>query len=122
MPEELLNSLRSVESHFTTGTGGIKKKGFEGLSNQKSNPKRVWNKIPEEEKEKVVAIALERSEETPRQLAWHITDRYGYYISESSVYRILKSYDLVPSPKYFLRILGYRKSTRNNLTINGKNL
>ncbi len=60
--------------------------GFEGLSNRKSNPKRIWNKIPDEEKEKVVAIALELPDQSPRQLAWHITDKNGYYISESSVY------------------------------------
>ena len=76
--------------------------GFEGLSNRKSNPKRIWNKIPDEEKEKVVAIALELPDQSPRQLAWHITDNNGYYISESSVYRILKQYDLIPSPAYIV--------------------
>jgi putative transposase len=76
--------------------------GFDGLSNRKSNPKRIWNKIPDEEKEKVVAIALELPDQSPRQLAWHITDKNGYYISESSVYRILKQYDLIPSPAYIV--------------------
>ena len=76
--------------------------GFEGLSNRKSNPKRIWNRIPDEEREKVVALALELPDKSPRQLAWHITDKYGYYISESSVYRILKQYDLIPSPAYIL--------------------
>ena len=59
-------------------------------------------KIPDEEKENLITIALARPEETPRQLARHITDQYGYYISEFSVYRILKSYDLVPIPKYMV--------------------
>ena len=76
--------------------------GFEGLSNRKSNPKRIWNRIPDEEREKVVAIALELPDQSPRQLAWHITDKYEYYISESSVYRILKQYDLIPSPAYIV--------------------
>jgi transposase-like protein len=76
--------------------------GFEGLSNKKSNPKRIWNRIPDEEREKVVAIALELPDQSPRQLAWHITDKNGYYISESSVYRILKQYDLIPSPAYIV--------------------
>jgi putative transposase len=35
-----------------------------------------------------------------RQLAWQITDEQGYFISESSVYRILRSYDLSTSPAY----------------------
>jgi putative transposase len=76
--------------------------GFEGLSNRKSNPKRIWNRIPDAEREKVVAIALELPDQSPRQLAWHITDKYEYYISESSVYRILKQYDLIPSPAYIV--------------------
>ena len=45
-------------------------------------------------------IALERLEDTPRQLAWYITDKEGYFLSESSVYRILRAYDLLPSPAY----------------------
>ena len=35
-----------------------------------------------------------------REVAFHITDKEGYFISESSVYRILKSHDLVTSPVY----------------------
>jgi len=76
--------------------------GYDGLANRKPNPKKFWNRIPEVEKEQVVAIALEQPEKSPRQLAWHITDKCGYFISESSVYRILKAYDLVPSPAYIV--------------------
>ncbi|MCF8033241.1 MAG: hypothetical protein K9K66_08970 [Desulfarculaceae bacterium] len=39
---------------------------------------------------------------TPRELAWHITDSQGAFISESSVYRVLKDYDLVASPAYIV--------------------
>ena len=46
--------------------------------------------------------ALAQPELSPRELAWRITDRDGFFISESSVYRILKSYDLVTSPAYVL--------------------
>ena len=45
---------------------------------------------------------LEGPELTPRELAWYITDTQKYYISESSVYRILKSFDLIASPNYIL--------------------
>jgi putative transposase len=50
----------------------------------------------------VVDVALQKPELSPRELAWHITDREGWYISESSVYRILKAYDLVTSPNYIV--------------------
>jgi putative transposase len=74
--------------------------GYDGLANRKPAARRFWNRIPDAEKDRVVQIALERPEDSPRQLAWHITDTEGYFISESSVYRILKSFDLVTSPAY----------------------
>ena len=37
-----------------------------------------------------------------RELAWQLTDREGQFLSESSVYRILKAYDLIPSPAYIV--------------------
>ena len=74
--------------------------GYNGLANRKPTAKRFWNRIANAEKNRVVQIALERPEDSPRQLAWHITDTEGYFISESSVYRILKSFDLVTSPAY----------------------
>lgn len=76
--------------------------GYDGLADRKPEPRKFWNKIPEMVKEQVVEIALERPEQSSRELAWHITDTYGYYISESSVYRILRSHDLITSPAYIL--------------------
>ena len=74
--------------------------GYEALANHYRPPKQFWNQIPPWEKQQVVEIALEHPEKSPRELAWYITDKRGYYISESSVYRILKSHDLVTSPVY----------------------
>ena len=76
--------------------------GYDGLADRNSSPKRFWNKIPDCEKQRVRKIALEKPELTPRELAWHITDTMKYYISESSVYRILKSFDLVSSPNFIV--------------------
>ncbi len=59
--------------------------GYDGLSDRKPSPRKFWNRIPEPVKEQVVAIALEKPAQSPRELAWHITDNYGYSISESSV-------------------------------------
>ena len=74
--------------------------GYEGLARKKRN--QFWNQIPPWEKQRVVKYALERPDLSPRELACHITDKYHYFISESSVYRILKSYDLITSPAYIL--------------------
>ncbi len=76
--------------------------GYDGLADRSPGPRRFWNKIPDCEKEKVLDIALQKPELTPRELAWHITDSEHYYISESSIYRILKSFDLISSPNYIL--------------------
>ena len=63
--------------------------GYDGLADRKSSPKKFWNRIPENVKEQVVDIAPEYPEKSPRELSWVITDTREYYISESSVYRIL---------------------------------
>ena len=76
--------------------------GYDGLVNNSSSPKKFWNKIPDHVREQVVDIALEKPDKSPRELAWYITDTQGYYISESSVYRILKDYDLITSPAYIV--------------------
>lgn len=76
--------------------------GYDGLANQKSSPKKFWNRIPDQVKQQVVDIALEHPDKSPRELAWHITDTQEYFISESSVYRTLKAYDLITSPAYIV--------------------
>ena len=60
--------------------------GYEALANRYRPPKQFWNAIPPWEKQRVVKTALQYPEKSPRQLAWYITDTFGYYISESSVY------------------------------------
>jgi transposase InsO family protein len=76
--------------------------GWDGLADVKPNPKRVWNRIPDAERERIRQIALEKPDLTPRELAFHIIDNEKYYISESSVYRILKAFDLITSPAYIV--------------------
>ncbi len=77
-------------------------RGAEGLEPPARQRRRFWNQIPDEERDRVVELALSRPELTPRELAWQITDSEGWYISESSVYRILKARDLVTSPNYIV--------------------
>jgi len=40
-------------------------------------------------------LALDRPELSPRELAVTFTDSEGYFVSESSVYRLLKAHDLI---------------------------
>ena len=77
-------------------------RGYDGLAARQPQQQQFWNRIPDQVREQVVDVALEKTELSPRQLAWHLTDTQGYFISESSVYRILKGYDLVTSPVFQL--------------------
>jgi transposase InsO family protein len=74
--------------------------GYDGLADRKPGPEQCWNQIPDEVRQQVVEVALERPDQSPRQLAWHFTDEKHYFVSESSVYRILKRYDLITSPAF----------------------
>lgn len=80
--------------------------GPDGLEPTSRTPRRFWNKLPESVKEQCLEIALQYPEQSPRELAWHITDKHHYFISESSVYRLLKQYDLITSPAYILMQAG----------------
>lgn len=73
-----------------------------GPKSQKSINRRIWNKIPEEEKNQVVEIALEKPQMSSREIACYITDNNKRFISESSVYRILKARGLITAPAFVL--------------------
>ena len=92
--KQTLRELDIPSSTFYDWYGRYHENGLDGLADAEPHTKRFWNRIPDEERERVKDIALDLTEKSPRELAWHITDTFGYFISESSVYRILKSYDL----------------------------
>jgi len=58
--------------------------------------------IPPEYRSKVIDISLDRPELSPRELAYDIVDNHGFFVSESSVYRILKKANLIASPAYIV--------------------
>jgi transposase InsO family protein len=97
-----LKTLDIPKSTFYGWYQRYESEGFDGLEDRTSGPRKFWNRIPDSEREKVVKLALGSPEKTPRELAFNITDKEGYFISESSVYRILKAYDLITSPAYIV--------------------
>ena len=76
--------------------------GPEALEDRRPHPGRVWNRIPDEIRDKVVKLALDEPTLSPRELAVRFTDTERYYVSESSAYRILKDHDLVTSPAFIV--------------------
>jgi transposase-like protein len=74
--------------------------GPEALADRPSAPSRVWNRIPPDIHDQIIELALEQSELSPRELAVRFTDEKRYFVSEASVYRLLKAHDLITSPAY----------------------
>jgi len=74
--------------------------GVEALADHQSRPDRVWNRIPDDVRSQIIDLALELPELSPRELAVRFTDERKYFVSEASVYRLLKAHDLITSPAY----------------------
>ena len=74
--------------------------GLTALKDKSPKPGRVWNRIPDDIRDKVIDMALEEAELSPRELAVRFTDTQSYFVSESSVYRLLKAHDLITSPAF----------------------
>jgi len=78
------------------------KGGPEALGDRSPRPGRVWNRIPEEIRGRIIDLALEQPALSTRELAVRFTDERKYFVSEASVYRLLKAHDLIPSPAYMV--------------------
>jgi transposase InsO family protein/transposase-like protein len=76
--------------------------GIDALEDHKPRPSRVWNRLPEEKRDQIIELALNEPELSPRELAVTFTDTKGYFVSESSVYRLLKAHDLITSPAFIV--------------------
>jgi transposase InsO family protein len=101
-----LRELRINRSTFYTWYSRYLQRGRAGLEPNPSAARRYWNRIPPRVRERVVEAALADPERSPRELAWQLTDREGHFLSESSVYRILRAYDLMPSPAFIVLAAG----------------
>ena len=75
------------------------KYGKESL-NPRKRSKVQWNQIPDQIRKQIIDLALDHTDRSPRELACDMINKYGYYVSESSVYRILKSRGLIQVPAY----------------------
>ena len=97
-----LRELGTHKSTFYKWYHLYQEKGEAGFFFSPNSSRRQWNSIPEEEQKLVIDVALEASELSSRELAHKITDEQGVFISESSVYRILKKSGLVTAPSHIL--------------------
>jgi len=84
------------------------------LKDKKGGSRIPWNRIRPEEETQVLAEARASPELSCRQLALTITDSNGAYLSESTVYRILKKAGLVKPAEIigFKAAKEYRRKTK----------
>ena len=95
-----VKELNVSKSTFYSWYNKFLEGGPDALEDKKC--RSTWNKIPESYRTKVIEVALDRSEDSPREVATFMTDNSGHFISESSVYRILKAVNLITSPNHIL--------------------
>ena len=76
--------------------------GLDALGDTTPHPGSVWNRFPDETRADIIDFALEHEDLTPRELAVKYTDEKQYFVSESSVYRILKAEDLITAPAHIV--------------------
>src|SRR5215469_5613493 len=72
------------------------------LVDGKPRPRRIWNKISDKIETAIVNLALEEPDLSPRELAVNFTDTKGSFVSEATVYRLLKDHRLITSPAFIL--------------------
>jgi transposase InsO family protein len=76
--------------------------GPEALNDRSPRPDRVWNRIPDGARDNVIQLALDEPALSPRELAVRFTDSRSYFVSEASVYRLLKARHLIASPAFIV--------------------
>ena len=98
--KKTLEELQVPRSTFYSWYQRYQEHGMDGLKNKKLKVKQFWNRIPDHVRGQIVNLALEYPDESPRQLTYRFINEKAYFVSESSVYHILKGYDLIESPAF----------------------
>ena len=100
--KQTLDRLSIPRSTFYLWYNKYQLGGVDALTDKAPMPARVWNKIPDDVREQIVDLALEEPELSPRELAVRFTDTKRYFVSEASVYRLLRALDLITSPAFIV--------------------
>lgn len=98
--KQTLDRLGIPRSTFYLWYDKYQSGGVDALEDKAPMPTRVWNRIPDNVRELIIDLALEQPELSPRELAVRFTDTQKYFVSEASVYRLLKAHDLITSPAF----------------------
>ena len=94
-----LRELRIAPSTYYRWKSRYRDQGPDGLMDRSPEPRRVWNRLTTEQRRYVVRYALEHPSLSPREVATTLVDEQVMYVSESTVYRILKEAGLIKPPE-----------------------
>ena len=97
-----LGQLGVPPATFYTWYARYRAGGPEALADRPSRPDRVWNRIPDAQRMAIIDLALAEPDLSPRELAVRFTEQERYFVSEASVYRLLKAHDLITSPAFIV--------------------
>lgn len=97
MPRSLVLKYMGIPSStYYRWRNAYRHHGLAGLRDRLPVPRRVWNRVTDEERDIIIEQALRHPEEPSRQIAFQVTDTSGFSVSESTVYRVLKAKGLIP--------------------------
>ncbi len=96
---QTLKELQVAPSTYYRWRRRYAEQGLAGLADLPPVPRKVWNKLREEERQDVVHYALEHPSLSSREIATRLVDTAGWFISEATVYRILKEAGLIKPPE-----------------------
>jgi putative transposase len=77
-------------------------RGAAALEDRQSASRRVWNKLPPTVAAELLELALHEPELSAPELATAFIEQRRYFVSEASVYRLLKAHGLITSPAFIL--------------------
>ena len=102
-PHPTRRALRDLGVPKSTYYRWLSRQRRQGLEDRPGGSTPAWNRLSPQEEEVVLAAAREMPELSSRQLAVCVTDNQGFFVSESTVYRILRRGGLVKSPEMQLK-------------------
>ena len=97
-----LDPLGIPKSTFYGWYERFREGGDAALEDRRPRSGKAWNRLPDKVRDSILRLALEKPELSARELAVRYTEQYRYFVSESSVYRLLKAHDLIVSPAFVL--------------------
>ena len=98
-PRSRRKVLRELGIPKSTYYRWLRRQDQQGLDDRPGGGNPAWNRLTSQEVHYVLSTARQMPELSCRQLATWTTDNQGFSVSESTVYRILRSEGLVKSPE-----------------------